>query len=781
MTTVDQDKLDDYASILQSVHPEASFALDGWSAGDSFELLCKGIVVTLESLASPHAIEILYTTAVDHPNPAVSAQALLSLERLASGGSRHATDDLFRLAIETNRMAARQVIEANHWQPSRPGLRALYDFLFADPSSAPDSDLALLARAYSEEASPSLRERILALAGSKGFENWATVITMEEALMSHAPSKSGSRQLDVLIDQYPAYSQSERTLTLNSLARIAVSGPEDSREVAQSALARLFVEHEDPQARQIALENGYLPVDPEKRALFFFLANAWDEYEALDFDHRLLVSAFEYGSKGLRLRLLEHSRRSGYMEWLRGSSSSGEIRWPRDLTDADWELAVRRLGETERWSEMWQLAQVAPMLWSAQIIDRLANAGWLPPEEDDRPAFAALRSLVRECLATPLTIRPARSVTAPSPLNCLAIHPQSNLIAAGGTDQQIFCWNLPSLLLRHPTLSGPIAVTRALTFSPDGSMIAAAAGDHRIRVFRLVDGALVKTLEGHRALVRSLAVHPDGRSLASAGFDGSIRLWRFPYGPEVRILKPPTAQDEIFSLTISPDGRSLLTAGADRKVSVWSLPDGVFLRQLEGHSGTITNLSTSLEGDLVASAGRDGEVRIWNYNSGRLVKAIPFPSASITALCLHPEDQVLFGASTGQGSKLQPEILAWNISTGLLIDRLAGHNQPITGLVVTSTGDSLFSCDASGRLNSWDLRAFLLVRLAAHPHSSDTSIPAVRLLTGELIARLSEPGISPAEKKWLAFTIELTRFRQRHDIELAEFQKIPLGEFDIEL
>ena len=41
--------------------------------------------------------------------------------------------------------------------------------------------------------------------------------------------------------------------------------------------------------------------------------------------------------------------------------------------------------------------------------------------------------------------------------------------------------------------------------------------------------------------------------------------------------------------------------------------------------------------------------------------------------------------------------------------------------------------------------------------------------------------MTPAERKWLAFSIELTRFRQRFDIELADFHTIPVGEFDIEL
>jgi WD40 repeat protein len=504
-------------------------------------------------------------------------------------------------------------------------------------------------------------------------------------------------------------------------------------------------------------------------------------------------SAYEAGSRALKRRLLEHARRTGQMEWLRDVSASGNIRWPSDLTDADWELAIQRLAQEQKWPELWRLCQVAPPLWTVQILEYLAGTGWLPPDPEEQSFFAALSSLARECQAAPLALHARKTLIAPhGALNCLAIRPDGAQIAAGSTEQPIFIWDLPDGRLRYPPLSGPAPVVRALAFSSDGSQLATAAGDHRIRIFRLQDGALLKTIDGHRALIRALAMHPDGRLLASAGFDGTIRLWRFPHGTALKTIQPVAdgSGAEIFALvTGATAGGSayLISAGADRLVRVWSLPDGMPLRQMSGHADTITNLSTSPGSDLVASAGRDGVVRVWNFTSGGLVRVLEDAGAPLTALCLHNTDQVLLGAISHPSGSSRPgsnvELLVWNLSTGRIIARHpvglstgpgeVTPQQPVTGLAISPSGDDLYSCDSAGRLLVWDLRTFLTARLAA-----DASRPGAAV---QLLSRLKTANLTPSERKWLAFSAELARYRQRFDIELAEFETIPIGEFDIEL
>ncbi len=731
------------------------------------ELADRGILAALEEIAleqegCPEAGQLLYAAAGTHPNPAIRAQAFHALERLAQAGQNQAVDLVYRLAVESDSLPARQAILSRGWAAGSPALRALFDWHTAVSSGQPfpPERLGEITEAYFHLASPELRRRMLSAAEAARMKNWAAVI---EAIQSG--SQTG---LDRLVDGFPAYNSHERRVALEQLERLAREGAEP----AQNALCRLFIDHVDPRAKAIALEQGYAPEDSTQRALFLFLTENWAAYARHDFDHSLLAGAYEAASRPLRRRLMDLSRRTGQTEWLRGLGSAGEVRWPNDLADADWELAIHRLAEAGKQADLWRLAQVAPPFWSAPILDRLAKAGWLPLSDPDRAGFSGLVALARDCLAHPLAIRPVKSLHSPSrDITCLAIHPKGNLLAAGSSDQRISVWNLPQGDLRRAQILSSAPLTRALALDPGGSLLASASGDHRIRIFDLETGKMLKALEGHRAMVRALALHPNGRILFSAGFDGEIGLWRFPTGPRVTTIRPGAG--EIFSLALAGSsggtgnsGQILISGGIDGQARLWTVPEGVQAGQIAAHAGTLTHLAAT-GGDLVASAGGDGRIALWNIRSGGLARAMKNEAGPVTGLCLLANDLVL--ASGHQGG----EIVLWNLSAGKEIDRLAGHAGPITGMALDPEGNTLYTGDALGSLLAWDLRTFLTTRLAERAAQPDAA--------GALQKRIEHPHLSAAEKIWLTFSLELARWRQRFDIELADQAPVAVGEFDIEV
>jgi len=115
----------------------------------------------------------------------------------------------------------------------------------------------------------------------------------------------------------------------------------------------------------------------------------------------------------------------------------------------------------------------------------------------------------------------------------------------------------------------------------------------------------------------------------------------------------------------------------------------------------------------------------------------------------------------------------WSLSTGRVIDRPAFHRKPVIGLALSPDGERLYSADTGGEIHVWDLRTFLTIRLPG-----ELSRPGA---VDELRERLKAAALSAEEKKWLNFSIELARWRQRFDIELADMNAISVGEFDIEI
>jgi WD40 repeat protein len=108
-------------------------------------------------------------------------------------------------------------------------------------------------------------------------------------------------------------------------------------------------------------------------------------------------------------------------------------------------------------------------------------------------------------------------------------------------------------LVAHPHRAHGYWVT-SVAFSPDGSLIASGSDDRTIRLWRVSDGALVRTLTGHTGDVTSVAFSPDGRLIASGSWDVTIKLWRVSDGALVQTYDEETVT-EVFSIQFSPNGQ----------------------------------------------------------------------------------------------------------------------------------------------------------------------------------------------------------------------------------
>jgi WD40 repeat protein len=718
---------------------------------DLLALLQRGAIVTLEQDAGPEAVISLENAVTTSPVTHVRQLALTSLTRLANTGSDLAVNAIYRLAIDRGHPEAQAVISSGSLAPRNERDQVLYAFLYEPPARLLELDPALknLTVSFLDEQQESVRERILARAADAGWESWAEVVS---GLASGQPEP-----LVALISRFDGLAERERALLIDGLRRLAKA----ANPAAQSALAEICMASEDPRACAAVLENGYAPQDPTRRALFYFLTGQWDLYERLDFNHTLITAAFESASPAMRQRLLAHSRYTGQVGWI-SAGQGRRMRWLNELSEADWLSSVRQLTLERRWPELWQLAQSAPPVISAAILVDLSAAGFHPESEVEPAAWARLVELAQSALTGSLELKPARSLATNGPVTALAASPAGRLIAVGSAEASIQIWKHPTGPWQAP-LSGPVAQTRAVDFSPKADTLVSAGSDHSLRVFRLADHQLVKTLPGHTALVRAVAVHPDNRTVFSASFDGSLRAWRYPNGPEMRQIAPG---GELFGLALSDEGRVVLTGGTSGVVHVWKWPEAVEVRQLAGAAGGITSLAASLEGQLVAAAARDRMVRVWNHASGRLVQQIALPASPVTALWMHPGQELLVGGFY-DGS-----ILAWSLSTGQIAARFVHHAAAITGLAYLLE-DGQMASSAGAEVVTWDLDVLLWLRQPGETARADA---------GQLVeSKLRTDGLSDETRAWLAFTLELLRFRARFDIQLAEPHVISIGEYDIQL
>jgi WD40 repeat protein len=79
----------------------------------------------------------------------------------------------------------------------------------------------------------------------------------------------------------------------------------------------------------------------------------------------------------------------------------------------------------------------------------------------------------------------------------------------------------------------------AVTFSPDGNMLASGCDDQMVYLWDVASGDCIMKLRGHTDRIRTVAFSEDGKTLASGGFDGTIKLWDIHSGECLRTLRPP--------------------------------------------------------------------------------------------------------------------------------------------------------------------------------------------------------------------------------------------------
>ncbi|KOR31468.1 hypothetical protein TI04_00770, partial [Achromatium sp. WMS2] len=84
--------------------------------------------------------------------------------------------------------------------------------------------------------------------------------------------------------------------------------------------------------------------------------------------------------------------------------------------------------------------------------------------------------------------------------------------------------------------------------------LASGSRDHSIKLWRVADGALLRTLTGHENGVNSVAFSPDGLSVASASNDKTIKLWRVADGQLLATSYGFSADNPQDYITISPEG-----------------------------------------------------------------------------------------------------------------------------------------------------------------------------------------------------------------------------------
>lgn len=170
---------------------------------------------------------------------------------------------------------------------------------------------------------------------------------------------------------------------------------------------------------------------------------------------------------------------------------------------------------------------------------------------------------------------------------------------------------------------------------------------------------------------------------------GQLLVWEWQ--SESYILKQQGHFDGLNALTYSPSGDRIITCADDGKIKIWDPASGFCIVTFTEHTSGVTACEFARRGNVLFTASLDGSVRAFDLLRYRCFRTFTAPKRlSFSSLTVDPSGEVV-----AAGSLDDFDIHLWSVQTGQLLDRLAGHEGPVSSLAFAPDGGSLVS-------GSWD-------------------------------------------------------------------------------
>jgi hypothetical protein len=234
--------------------------------------------------------------------------------------------------------------------------------------------------------------------------------------------------------------------------------------------------------------------------------------------------------------------------------------------------------------------------------------------------------------------------------------------------------------------------------------MASGSVDRTIRLWRVSDGALVRTLTGHTDTVTSVAFSPDGSLMASgsgiAPFGcGVCRMGRW-------CAPSQGTRDWVTSVAFSPDGSLIASGSGDTTIKLWRVSDGALVQTYDQETGTaVLSIQFSPNGQLFGYGRYDATVVVARN------PFYPFPTTIIEEgpgadswVCAEP---IVF-RWRGVDDSTPPEALyfRWRLNEGDWSEWSRATSVELTGLSAEAHTFEVQAMDADGNIGEPAQRGF---------------------------------------------------------------------------
>lgn len=302
-----------------------------------------------------------------------------------------------------------------------------------------------------------------------------------------------------------------------------------------------------------------------------------------------------------------------------------------------------------------------------------------------------------------------------SPYSPISVAADSRIFAAGCTDHSVRCYHLlgDAPRYREMSLRGPRSGIRAIAFSPDNTLLAAAAPSDAVFVWKLVptgEGVEPLVLPTENQTVHTIAFGPTWDLLIASDYE-AIRVWRLRVDGCAEEQTPLNEhKDAILGFVLSRNRRWLMSYSADKTARVWDLAldqPSQGSRLLHAHSAPLVNAAISPDHRWLASGDSAGSIRLWDLAASDVAQGVMELSTHrglANHIAFSPDSRWLAtGSGYWDGSGSDPRVFLWDLTqSGTLSPlELAVHRADVVDLAFSGDGKWLGTGSADGTACLW--------------------------------------------------------------------------------